>query len=239
MKSNENRYLWTQIEIVKTLLDGSKKTQNQIAKETDYDKSTISHAMDDLDKNNIIKRQSKEKESGNRNKGRYKNKLCWLNFEMDNGSEILRFFNNILKSKKLKQQETSDIIKTLQKEDHILDMLSKKHPLLCFSFFSMPEVAAWWKKDKPDTNVEERIQKEVDDLKEKLMSSQTFFKICLMNDSETIVGIFTKMHEVFSTEYLFDEKKEKYVFPLRVRNIGYKLCVFMDFLDELSEPMVF
>ncbi|HEX7628048.1 MAG TPA: ArsR family transcriptional regulator, partial [Candidatus Methanoperedens sp.] len=107
MKSNENRYLWTQIEIVKTLLDGSKKTQNQIAKETDYDKSTISHAMDDLDKNNIIKRQSKEKESGNRNKGRYKNKLCWLNFEMDNGSEILRFFNNILKSKKLKQQETS------------------------------------------------------------------------------------------------------------------------------------
>lgn len=248
MKSNENPYLRTQIAIVKTLLSGSKKTQKQIADETNYEKSTISHALDDLEKKNIIIRESTKKESGNRNKGKYKNNLCWLTYEINNGYEILQFFKDVLNLRTLKQQEAKDIIETLQKNNKFLDILLYKHPILCHSIFSISEVVASFNESGANINAEEEIQSEKEDFKNKLKSSPTFFKICFLNDSEYIINIFTQMYWFLMTEYVFDTTdikdgcniKEirdghKYAPPFRLRNIGYKVCVFMDVLNGSPE----
>jgi DNA-binding Lrp family transcriptional regulator len=115
MKSNKNPYLKTQTEIIKTLLDGSKKTQNQIAKETDYEKSTISHALNDLEKKKVILREPIKIESGYTNKGIYNNKLCWLTYEVDNGEHVLDFLREIL---------DPIIISDLQKSDKVISLLA-------------------------------------------------------------------------------------------------------------------
>lgn len=126
MKSNKNPHLKVQIEIVKSLLDGSEKTQNKIGKETGYEKSTISKALDDLEKKNVIRREKTTIESGNRNKGQYKNKLCHLTYEDDNGFNVLNFFREVLNFKKLREEEAEDINRTLRKSDIILAKLVEK-----------------------------------------------------------------------------------------------------------------
>lgn len=143
------------------------------------------------------------------------------------------------------------LIEDYQKNDNILDMLLKKHPS-----FSSPHNLMFYKLSAIE--VEARIQKERDDFKKKLKSSQTFFKICFMNDSENIVNIFTHMYWVFITEYSNDNDFQQTEISLlnrllekarikencddenslnapvsrvRLRNMGYKVCFFMDVLN--------
>lgn len=117
METTKNPYLRTHIAIIKALLDGSKKTQNQIAKETNYEKSTISHALDYLEKKKkVIIREPIKKESGYTNKGNYNNKLCWLTYEVDNGKHVLEFLREILK-------KYPSLISDLQKNDKIFSIL--------------------------------------------------------------------------------------------------------------------
>jgi DNA-binding MarR family transcriptional regulator len=251
MVSNENAYLKTQIAIVKTLLDGSRKTQNQIAAETNYEKSTISHAIDDLEKRNIniIKREEIKKESGNRNKGKFKNKLCWLTYEIDNGLKILEFFRDALNLKTLKQQEAEEIIETLQKNDKFLGILLEKHPLFYKLYFNSQKVVEIFEGQGID--VDELIQTEKDDFKKKLKSSPTFFKICFLNETENIINIFTHMYWFFITEYVCDKSGTKEGIDiknvmdgqdraplLRLRNIGYKVCTFVDVLNGLPDSQL-
>ena len=121
MKTNKNPYLKTQIEIMKVLLDGSKKPQNQIAKETNYEKSTISHALDNLEKRKVILRERKNLESGYTNKGNYSNKLCWISFELDDRKPILDFLREMV-------QNDKSIIPFLQKRWEIIHLIYSIFP---------------------------------------------------------------------------------------------------------------
>lgn len=242
MKSNENPHLKTQIKGIKVLLDGSKKTQNQIAKETNSSKSSISHAFNGLEKRNIIKRETIKKYSGYTNKGNYTNKNCWLTYDVDNGSEVMRFFQEVLKLKKLKTQEATDIIENLQKYEKSIYMILKKHPESCYPDLSKPACVGIYKDYDPTTNVEVRIEQERDEFISQLQSSQKFFKIFLMNDSETIKKKFNESYWFSINDYIkghtnaaFEKGEFDQVHPLILRNVCYKDCVKIESLDGTDE----
>lgn len=148
MESNENKSIKTQISIVKSLLDGSSKSQRQIAKEINKEESTVSKALGYLSKAKVVVITPHVIQSGYKNKGMYKNNLCRLSYDLDKDFNILNFlknfldpktlkpldydldnffnvlifFKNVLNSQTLKQSEVEDIINTLQKYDKIIDL---------------------------------------------------------------------------------------------------------------------
>ncbi len=126
MKSNgKNSLIKTQIAIILTLLDGSAKSQRQIAREIKKGDSTISKALVYL--KNVIETEEKEIESGSRNKGIYKNKLCRLTYDIEDGKYVLDFLRETSSSGTLKGHYIQEYINTLSKNDKILEMLVKNH----------------------------------------------------------------------------------------------------------------
>lgn len=184
MHTTKNAKLRTHIEIIKSLLDGSKKTQKQIAKETDYEKSTISHALKDLQGKKVINRVTEKKESGYTNKGIYDNKLCWLTYEIDNGKHILDFLINLLNQKTLSEQYKENILKNLQENNLVINMLLKQHYHLV-------------------GNEQELLK-----FKACLTSSPTFFKKCLLSSTQTLLNTAINLQycRVFGVDkYVYDE----------------------------------
>ncbi len=139
MKSNKNTQLKTQIKIVKTLLDGSSKSQRQIAGEINKEESTVSKALFYL-RGVIISEGKIIKSGGRSNKGFYKNNLCRLSYEVDKGIHVLNFFRNVLTEKTLSGQEESDIIKTLTKEDKFISIITDNKIL------NHPEIRSFFEK---------------------------------------------------------------------------------------------
>ncbi len=126
MKSDgKNNLIKTQIAIILTLLDGSAKSQRQIARKIKKGDSTVSKALVYL--KNVIETEEKEIESGSRNKGIYKNKLCRLTYNIENGKYVLNFLREISNSGNLKGHYIREYIGTLSKNDKILEMLVKNH----------------------------------------------------------------------------------------------------------------
>lgn len=168
MKSNENKSIKTQIEIVKTLLDGSKKTQRQIADEIIKEESTVSKALRYLEIEEVVTIESKIIESGNRNKGLYKNNLCRLSFDQDYGQNVLKFFKNVFNLNSLKSDYYDEIITTLQLSDPFTFALAA-------SFLSndgrknLPEI-------KEKSPLDYVVFKQTE---EWLRTSRTFLKTCL------------------------------------------------------------
>ncbi len=147
---NQNKSIKTQISIVKSLLDGSSKSQRQIAKEINREESTVSKALGYLSKAKVVVITPDVIQSGYKNKGMYKNNLCRLSYDLDkndgfnilkflrnfldpktlkpldydldNVFNVLIFFKNVLNSQTLNQSEVEDIIATLQKYDKIIDL---------------------------------------------------------------------------------------------------------------------
>ncbi|MBU4220350.1 MAG: winged helix-turn-helix domain-containing protein [Euryarchaeota archaeon] len=179
METTKNPYLRTHIAIIKALLDGSKKTQNQIAKETNYEKSTISHALDYLEnKKKVIIREPIKKESGYTNKGNYNNKLCWLTYEVDNGTHVLEFLREIL------NKDTS-FITDLQKSDKIIKLI-------------FPYIMA-------ETNYNEILYPEIFNyIPDMVRLSPTFFKNFLKNESylSSFGKIWEEMYVIKDSELL-------------------------------------
>lgn len=194
METTKNPYLRTHISIIKALLDGSKKTQNQIAKETNYEKSTISHALDYLEnKKKVIIREPIKKESGYTNKGNYNNKLCWLTYEVDNGTHVLEFLREILK------KDTS-FITDLQKSDKIINLVSSNIKEETYSDFLYG--------GEENTKISDFIP-------DMFRYSVTFLKMFLTNDSyiSSFYRIFYLLHcreeffKVYSEEDFMQDSK--------------------------------
>lgn len=223
----KNRYLRTQIAITKTLLDGSKKTQNQIAKETKYSKSTISHAIKELDVKKIILRDPIKKESGYTNKGKYENKLCHLSFEIDNGNHVLNFFRSVLSEKTLSKQAENEILKTFGESEKIISRIvnnNKDH--------------ASWLKDPAGQ----------DFFKKMLQLSPTFLKIYLNSDltfqnfKETWLKLnFNEKANIEVTDFFLYFEMFKYSI-VNDGIEGYDTQKAIDFIKEklnLSTPELF
>lgn len=136
MKSNENPLINTQIDIVKVLLDGKTKSQRQIADEIGKEESTVSKALDYLE-GVVIKEEKEILSGGRRNKGIYKNKLCHLTYQVENGKHVLQFFRKVAKIENLKNKK--DFFDFLQKNDQILSLLVKEH----FWLIDYESVEAW------------------------------------------------------------------------------------------------
>jgi len=168
MKSNEIPQLKTQIAIVKKLLDGSKKSQRKIADEIEKEESTVCKALEYL--KDVVEYEEKKIESGRFNKGIYKNKLRYINFEK---SDIIYFFRKVLSLEKFNQREEEDIISSLQKSDLFLETLSKNS--ICAWLLENPE-----------------LESEREDLRDMLRLSPTFFKLIIKNESKNMnnIGIF-------------------------------------------------
>jgi hypothetical protein len=122
MKTNKNTQLKTQIKIVKTLLDGSYKSQRQIAAEINREESTVSKALSYL-KDVILTEERIIISGGRSNKGLYKNKLCHLSYEVEKGIHILNFYKNVFTEKTLSRQEEAEIFKTLTEEDKFISII--------------------------------------------------------------------------------------------------------------------
>ncbi|MFZ3167356.1 MAG: hypothetical protein WA130_07050 [Candidatus Methanoperedens sp.] len=243
MKSNEFPQLKTQITIVKKLLDGSKKSQRKIAEEIGKEESTVFRALEYL--KDVVEYEEKEIESGKRNKGIYKNKLRYINFEKSN---IIYFFNKVLNLKTLNQQDEADIISSLQKSELFIETLSKNS--ICGWLLQSPEL-------------------ESEDLREMLRFSPTFFKLIIKNEPENMNKIVTRLclgttewgiAMVNTNEELENLKKlhpEKEADLKNLKHIGYwffsrsnlrdeffKWCVRIDYLqtglmkDEDKHPAI-
>lgn len=119
----ENKSIKTQIQIVKCLLDGSIKSQRQIADEIGKEESTISKALAYLIKEKTVNITPKIIKSGRKNKGLYKNNQCQLSYHSKNGVNVLMFFKNVLNSKTLKKYEAEEIIDTLRSSDKFIGVL--------------------------------------------------------------------------------------------------------------------
>lgn len=234
---NDNPYLKTQINIVITLLDGSEKTQDQIANETGYEKSNISKAIKDLEKKNVIIREKEIiKDSGRTNKGDYLHNLCHLPYEVDNGFNIWKFFWYVLNLKYLKQQEVVDIYKTLQKNDKFLDVLVAIHPLLSQSPFSISAMVTLYKGYGKNINADAQIQAEKNLFKNQLKSSSFFFRTCLQHDSIEVISFFKKIYISFTQDYTFDDKDTRLAnevinLHFKLRNFAFKFCLFVDAIN--------
>jgi hypothetical protein len=113
IKKSTNSNLKTHIAIVKTLLDGSKKTQRQIAKDTDYKESTISKALAGLKKDNVV--QILEGQKINKN---YSSHQVWLSYEIDNGRYVIEFIRNVNSIKKF-----NTFISELFPSEKLIDMI--------------------------------------------------------------------------------------------------------------------
>lgn len=113
----------TQIEIIKCLLDGSIKSQRQIADEIGKAESTVSKDLAYLKKEKIVNITSKTIMSGKKNKGLYNNNQCQLSYHSENGVNVLMFFRNVLNLKTLKRYEVEDIINTLRSSDNFIGFL--------------------------------------------------------------------------------------------------------------------
>ena len=205
METTKNRYLITHVAIIRSLLDGSKKSQNQIAKETNYEKSTISHALDYLEKKKVIIRETTKKESGYTNKGNYKNKLCQLSYEVDNGIHVLEFLRDILKLK-----ESASLIPLLQNSDKIINLIYSN---LVFKIGSVEEF-------KKKTMLSKKY------FEVHLICN---FKTPPQNQWEytrSIVAMHNTAAIFFSTIYRIDYNIDKMKSP----DILFYACVFYDYL---------
>ncbi len=248
METTKNRYLLTHIAIIKSLLDGSKKTQNQIVKETGYEKSTISHALDYLEKRKVIVRESIKKESGYTNKGLYKNKLCRLACEMDSGIPLLNFLEEA-------SEKYPDFRSYLREKDEIISLLADRHDLaVTKQFFDFIEEMIYeckledsdetfdnWKKgivqekrkvcyitqykDLFDTNEFKNYSSEAKkDFKKCLKISPTLFELCLREDPDTLNDRFRevfKLTELYQFMKIQNERLQKEC--LELENEGYEI----------------
>lgn len=212
MNSNKNPNLKTEIEIVKALLDGSKKTQNQIAEETKYEKSTISHALRDLEIKSVITRAETKIDSGRTNKGKYKNKLCWLTYEVDNGKPVLEFLREILK-------KDNSLISDLQKSDRVVSLLVEKHKTV------------WEQKARYGLHNAE------DDFKQKLRISPKFFNLCLDCESCALSNdLLRDISSIFNPEFV--HSNPEFWNLISGYDLIFKACVTSDLLngDRINEP---
>ncbi len=168
MKTNKNTQLKTQIKIVKTLLDGSHKSQRQIAAEINREESTVSKALSYLDKE-IITEEKFIQSGGRSNKGVYKNKLCHISYEVDRGIHILNFFKKIFMEKTLSRQEEAVIIRTLTESDKFISIIIDSNT---------------WLKDQEgkDILLLESTSTLKDFFKKMLQLSPTFLKVFLSPD---------------------------------------------------------
>lgn len=212
MKTNKNPYIRTHIAIIKVLLDGSKKTQNQIAKETEYEKSTISHALDYLERMNVIIREQIKKESGYTNKGKYPNKSCWLTYEIDNGKYVLEFLKEIV-------GKDSTIITDLQKSDRVVSLLAQKHKTIW-------EQKAWYGLPNAET-----------EFKQKLRNSPKFFNFCLDSESCALSNDFLRdISSIFNPELINSDPE--FWDLIKGYDLIFKACVMTDLLNgnRINEP---
>lgn len=128
MKSNGNKSIRTQVKIVKSLLDGSQKSQRDIAEEIQKKESTISKAISYLKKGGIV-HVEEGISSGRHNKGIYDCNNCQLTYEIDNGSNVINFIIGVLNLPNLKQEEEYNIIETLRNSEKFIDVFCK-NPIL-------------------------------------------------------------------------------------------------------------
>lgn len=181
MKSNENKSIKTQIKIILLLLDGSKKTQRQIAKEIGKEESTVSKALKYLENDMVVEATSKIINSGGRkNRGLYKSNLCFLTYHLDNGKNILRFIRRILNLKTLREYEAEDLVQYLHKEDRFLEApIEELSQQLSF----------------PTTKVKDDYKKAFEKevpiavrlfLKELFRQSLSFFEYCIKNEPDKL-----------------------------------------------------
>ncbi|VVB96417.1 Uncharacterised protein [uncultured archaeon] len=176
MESNENKSIRTQIEIVKSLLDGSNKSQRQIAYEINKEESTVSKALRYLEKAKVIAVAPHIIKSGNHNKGMYKNNICCLDYNLDGGVNILIFFKYVLKQKTLKQKDADDIVSTLQKNSRVVDLLANEF------YKNLPKI-----KEYAD---------EIKIFSYYLRGSQTFFKLVLSNSPDSLIDRFLTIYTI-------------------------------------------
>jgi len=121
MKSDEIPQIKTQIAIVVALIDGTTKSQRQIAKEIGKEESTVSRALEYLA--GVVKKDDKIIESGRRNKGKYKNKLCYLTYSTENGQHVLHFLKKVSNYKYVKETDKAEFFNFLKQSDQILSLL--------------------------------------------------------------------------------------------------------------------
>lgn len=228
METTKNRYLLTHMAIIKSLMDGSKKTQNQIVKETGYEKSTISHAIDYLEKRKVIVRESIKKESGYTNKGLYKNKLCRLAYEIDDGIPLLNFLEEA-------SEKYPDFKLYLREKDKIISLLSERYDLAYIkqffefigemiyerNFVDKDETFEDWKKGTLQEEYKLENGDETFDYREK-RNTQENRKICYIARYKDLFD--TNKFKNYSSEAKKDFKK-----CLKVSPTLFDLCLKGDF----------
>lgn len=233
MESNKIPSIKTQIAIVNTLLDGSPKPQRKIAEEIGKEESTISKAIGYLKKANVVDIVPQSIKSGGRsNTGMYPNNLCSLTYDLDHGMNILLFFKSVLTLKFLKESETEDIINTLQKSDKILSMLSETHKMSCVYKAGLPQAET---SDRGMSISKPEIDKAMEDFKEQLTLSPTFFEACLNNDSGDLHNKHALIFSIFEGKFTPDSILINKYNGLVLDRL-FEACVISDILKG-NEPL--
>jgi DNA-binding Lrp family transcriptional regulator len=232
METNENKSIKTQIEIVKSLLDGSNKPQRQIANEIGKEESTVSKALGYLVKDNVVAIDPKIIYSGKHNKGMYKNNLCCLNYELNNGLHILKFLRCVFSLESLRKKDINGLVSVLQNNNKILDMLQDIHPEFRGRDIEItPAMREAFKYNTTDFRpyadkvntledvlnfkplivpfLEAQNQAFKDDFKKYLRESPTFFKMCLLHDSEDLKDKAEGVHFGFLAAIVYYKEKVK------------------------------
>lgn len=228
----------TQIAIVKNLLDGSTKSQRKIAGEIEKEESTISKAIVYLKKANVVDITPQIKESSGRsNTGLYKNNLCSLTYDLDHGINILSFFKSVLTQKFLKESESEDIINILQKKDIIISMVAHEHRDRAIDkarFVNEKYPSKNKNRLHPITITNDEINKEMDDFKEKLRISPTFFKTCLKAEPMDLNNSFADIIK-YEIEIPEDSTEESlYIWQGHVLDSVFKACVIAEHVQGVK-----